>query len=167
MTAFKLRFPEGRIHELAKEYPAEYDKPMRDMQSAIRKQGWLTRDDLNKVRKWLKVPFPGKKTIDAPLQIVGATAIALATCNESKKWDALVKVRGVQGSVASSLLHWFAEGNYPIASKPALWSCNVAGSNDLSFWLDYTKFCRELAEKNGVSMRALDRALVQYHGEKH
>ncbi|MBI4851367.1 MAG: hypothetical protein HY819_06015 [Acidobacteria bacterium] len=31
-----------------------------------------------------------------------------------------------------------------------------------SFWWDYVLFCREIAERNSISMRVLDRALWQY-----
>ena len=164
MTKFKLRFSEKKIAPLAKQYAIGYDETMREMQSVIHKRGWLTLAEFKAVSKWLKVPFAGATRNKGTLQeIVTATSIALANCEESEKWEALVSVRGVQKALASSILHWFAEDDYPIASNPALWSCSVTGKNDVSFWLDYTKFCREIAESNGVSMRVLDRALSQHH----
>ena len=168
MTKFNLEFSEKKIHELAAQYDVTYDEPMRKMQSVIRERGWVTLPDLKRIRKWLKLRFwANTQKTAVPQQVVGVTAFALATCDEHEKWQALVNLKGVGTRAASALLHWFSQGNYPIVSEPSLWSCGVdigeMPDGDVAFWIAYTKFCREKAERNGVSMRVLDRALSQHH----
>ena len=67
--------------------------------------------------------------------------------------------------MASVILHFFHRENYPILDYRALWSVSLKAQlqYDFAFWWDYVQFCRDVAQRNEVTMRMLDRALWQYY----
>jgi hypothetical protein len=81
--------------------------------------------------------------------------------------EVLTLLAGVSWPTASVILHFFHREQYPILDVRALWSlqCDPPGEYDIPFWESYTSSCRSLAQKAGVSMRTLDRALWQYSKE--
>ena len=169
MTKFKLQFPEEDIPKIAGKWDINIDKPMFALMGDVYKQGWLTRQELQQVADWLwptdNQDDSEKHILKNPEESVAATtAVALSSCDSYTQWWWLLELRGVQAPVASATLHWFAEGNYPIASKPALRSCGIAEGKIAGFceWYEYTQFCRKLAVEHNITMRTLDRALCQY-----
>ena len=76
----------------------------------------------------------------------------------------LTELRGIGQSTASAILHLYDEGQYPILDIHALWSAGLKKKKRTSypFWLEYIEFCRDIANRNGVDMRTLDRALWFY-----
>ena len=74
---------------------------------------------------------------------------------------------GVSWPVTSAILHCCYDNLYPVLDSRALWSIGVEkpAVYDFFFWQTYNTFCRELAERTGMSMRQLDRALWQYSKE--
>jgi hypothetical protein len=69
---------------------------------------------------------------------------------------------------ASVLLHFAHVERYPILDFRALWSLSILkpkGQYKFQFWWEYVQICRNIADKRGVEMRMLDRALWQYSNE--
>lgn len=68
---------------------------------------------------------------------------------------------------ASVILHLYHRERYPILDFRALWSLSVdvPAFYRFPFWWGYVEYCRELAERTGMDMRTLDRALWQYSRE--
>ena len=76
---------------------------------------------------------------------------------------------GVGWPTASVLLHFGHAEPYPILDYRALWSCGVPrppSQYSFGLWWPYTRFCREITRRYGISMRTLDRALWQYSKER-
>ena len=72
---------------------------------------------------------------------------------------------GVRESVASVILHLYDDGDYPVLDEHALWSLTIDNTKvayDEPFWKKYVKFCQAKAERHGVCMRTLDRALYKF-----
>ena len=169
MTKFKLQFPEEDISEIAARWDESIDPPMFELRRDVCERGWLNRNQLQEVALWL-LPKKDRETAEKHVlknseeDVVAATAVALSSCNPYTQWEWLCGLQhGVRAPVASAVLHWFADGNYPIASKQSLWSCGVGGGiADVSDWIAYTQFCRELAAEHNITMRTLDRALCQH-----
>jgi hypothetical protein len=92
------------------------------------------------------------------------TQFALATPDEHARIEALTLLDGVLWPTASVVLHLFHEEPYPIIDVRALWSVNEEAPAKYTFtlWYHYAEYCRNLARKQHVSMRVLDRALWQY-----
>jgi hypothetical protein len=123
----------------------------------------LTRDDFLALCRW-KSPraVPQASRNDAEF-IRAITQTALATDSERLRIEVLTLLHGVGWPMASVILHFACDDNYPILDVRALWAAgvdNVAGviySFDL--WQAYTLFCRQMAKEASVRMRVLDRAM--------
>ncbi len=86
---------------------------------------------------------------------------------ERAKIEVLTLLDGVLWPSASVILHLFYEKLYPILDFRALYSVGleVPKQYSFSFWWPYVQFCREVAQRNSVNMRILDRALWKYSKE--
>ena len=80
----------------------------------------------------------------------------------------LLQLEGVGVPTASTLLHFVFPADYPILDVRALDSLGGRARSvyPVSFWLDYLAACRELADRHGVDLRTLDKALWQYSKER-
>ena len=65
--------------------------------------------------------------------------------------------------VASAILHFVHKDIYPIIDFRALESSGTKKPKkySFSFWWEYVETCRDIASRNNVSMRILNRALWQ------
>lgn len=175
----KLRFCESEIDDLANGY-TEYQKsegvhyPEEEEQvigfrGRIQGRGYhLTRYELYKVADWVLRVYGGDtvdrvlKNPDASIEV--STRQSFASVDDWEKLMALTELRGIGQTTASAILHLYDKGQYPILSGRALWS---VGDSQRDFypdwlWLEYIKFCRDIANRNGVEMRTLDKALWFY-----
>ena len=169
MTKFKLQFPEEDIPEIAARWDTDIDKPMLALRPNVCKQGRLTLAELQEVADWLVDSERGQRNVhiakNTEEEVVAITSEVLLPCDDAhKQWQTLCKLHGVGPSVASTVLHWFAQGDFPIATQPALRSCSADGLDfgESDAWIEYTQFCRDLAARHKITMRTLDRALRQY-----
>jgi hypothetical protein len=77
----------------------------------------------------------------------------------------LTLLAGVDWATASVVLHFCHADPYPILDYRALWSVgqdDEPDRYDFTYWGAYTAFTRDIARRNSVSMRILDRALWKY-----
>ena len=171
---FTLRFRHEHVIELAKRYvetnPVQADEIeiIETIAPAVRSAGFYTKEQFLKVCYW-KTPRSRplcERNEEALVQ--EATKIALAAKNEYLRIGVLDLLEGVGWPTASVLLHFAHSNAYPILDVRALWSLSVPEPSqyDSEFWLGYTKVCSDLANKIGVDMRTLDRALWQFSREK-
>jgi hypothetical protein len=100
--------------------------------------------------------------------VVSRTGRALAAADESGRISPLLELHGVGVPTASTLLYVAFPSDYPILDIRALESLGVRARSvySLGFWLAYLEACRELASRNGVSIRTLDKALWQHSKER-
>jgi len=93
--------------------------------------------------------------------VAALTRRALSVTGEAHKMEILTSMRGVSWPTASVLLHVGTGYQYPILDIRALWSLGYEATPayTLNFWLEYTSFCRDTANRNGITLRTLDRAL--------
>jgi hypothetical protein len=77
-------------------------------------------------------------------------------------------LRGVEWPTASAILHFGDAAPYPILDYRAAWSVGVSEPPryTLEFWLAYVDFTRGLADRSGLSIRTVDKALWQYAKER-
>ena len=164
----KLRFPESEIKSWAQRYecPREESELLKISQD-IQNAGFLTKNQLRLIARW-KAPRSARhveKNEEEYVQEI--TSWCFAAQQERSKIEVLTLLNGVGWSTASVVLHLFHKDPYPILDFRALWSVGLEAPNQYSFqfWWDYVKFCREIAHRNSVDMRTLDRALWQYSKE--
>ena len=167
----KLRFCESEILYWAKRYPNPVSKLENELTdktlgNKVQQQKHLDRNLLKKVAQWKSQRRAAliDKNSESDVKII--TGYALQSPSERIRWGVLSCLDGVRVPTASVVLHLFHKDPYPIIDVRALWSIGVEKYNDrFAFWQKYVSFCRELAKRNNVDMRTLDKALWQYSKE--
>lgn len=164
---FCLQFDESKIEYWSKRYYYEKEQHIEtEVAPRFRKHGYLLRQDFLDLCEW-KSPRPRKHYADNTDDFIReVTRTALSTNCEKLRIEALTLLNGVSWPVASAILHFGFDNLYPIWDFRALWSVGITDPvYDFDRWMCYTKFCRDLALRCCVTMRALDRALWQYSKE--
>jgi hypothetical protein len=163
--SFKLRFPAADIQSWANEYgnPDE-DRFLGGILERVSQQGYYSQEDFAALCRW-KTPrskrLVAENTADTIRRLTGA---ALSSRDEEHRVESLLSLRGIAWPTASVLLHVGTGYQYPILDFRALWSLGYeeTPTYNAEFWAAYTKYCREIAAQNGVSLRTFDRALWAY-----
>lgn len=164
---FSARFDVNEVHILAARYTASNSDAGREERietivgPAAEDRGWFGREEFLEVCYW-KTPRSSRRCeLNAPDFIREVTSVALSTENERLRIEVLTLLHGVSWPTASVLLHFAHRDRYPILDFRALEALGVDGRQNYSFelWWEYVKICRALADKAGVTMRTLDRAM--------
>jgi hypothetical protein len=164
-----LRFPEGEIPHWASRYPVEDDYKVELILSPqVRRRGYFLQSEFREICFWKtprSKPFVESNSEEFILEV---TKTSLSTPSERLRIEVLNLLDGIKWPTASVLLHFGHTAPYPILDFRALWSLGIdvpPVDYDFNFWWEFTKFCRQLAGRAGVTMRNLDRALWQYSKE--
>jgi len=164
----KLRFPEAAIPDWANRYvyPRE-ETTLLDLRPVVRKAGYLTKGQLRQVAQWKSPRSAGHIEDNEDAYIRDITSMSFSAKTERGRIEVLIRLSGVEWPSASVILHLFHKRKYPILDYRALWSVQAENRSQYSFdfWWAYVEYCRELAERNQIDMRILDRALWQYSKE--
>ena len=101
------------------------------------------------------------------VQSLGITFFAFRAKNERSRIEILTILYGISWPSASVIIHFCHSDPYPIIDYRSLWTVGLEVPNVYHFelWWCYTESCREIAQRNHVDMRTLDRALWQYSKE--
>lgn len=164
----RLRFPERQIEKYASGYSyGEDEEALLSLREDVQQAGHLTKAQLRLLAKW-KSPRSAvhiEKNTENFIQEV--TRFSLGARDERARIESLTILSGILWPTASVVLHFFHADQYPIIDFRALWSVGseVPKQYTFEFWQVYVEFCRSTAERNGVTMRVLDRALWQYSSE--
>jgi len=165
---FSLRFKKHKILYWANKYSYENEDVVCDLISPVKKRGHLTYNEFLSICRW-KTPRSQKKCQENEESYVKLiTKSAFKSRNERFKIETLTLLKGVSWPTASTILHFFDKGKYPILDFRALWSLKkeVPNQYTFEFWIECVEYCRKLSKECGVNMRILDRALWQYSKER-
>ncbi len=165
----KLRLDKSEILYYASEYNADHDKPICRLVEGVKGRGYLERSDLLELSIWKarnRNTHNIEKNCDSVVEEM--TGFALKAKTEQARIDALCCLHGVRVPVASAILHWFHDDDYPIYDWRALEAIGVKKKNTPAFddWMRYVSFCRRKAKENEIDMRTLDRSLWRYSKEQ-
>ncbi len=168
MPRFELQFPASDIAALARRFPSIDDSGYRAAGAAVRDRGWYGRAEFIAVCRWKTARSASRVAGNSAASIRRATSKALASEDETTRMTELLQLEGVGVPTASTLLHFVFPADYPILDVRALDSLGVRARSvyPVSFWLDYLAACRVLADRHGVDLRTLDKALWQYSKER-
>lgn len=176
--AMELRFCETKIYYWAYKYTKcqrqkdrECELEVIGLRDNIQKRGYLTKEELFLVAYW-KSPRKAKLTRENPDGFIEeVTKQAFTSPDDWEKLNSLtrfkgVKVKGVEQPTASAILHHYDKKQYPILDPRALWSAGLERKKRSYYprrlWLEYIRFCQDIANRNRITMRTLDRALWWY-----
>jgi len=166
-----LRFPESEICQWAEKYkkanPQHYKPESTEFMTIkpkVEKHVCLDSEELFNVEHWKSPRRAGDIYENDDNYIKEITGWAFTATNERSRIEVLTLLDGIREKTASAILHLFHKDQYPILDSRALWSVGLEGSEQYSFrfWQKYVCFCRDVACRNQVCMRTLDRALWQY-----
>jgi hypothetical protein len=168
MPTFELRFPVEEIEALAHRFPDGDDARLLATGAAVRARGHYTRDEFTEVCAWKTPRSRPKVASNSQAAVIDVTSRALAASDEQVRITSLLALAGVGVPTASVLLFVAFPDEYPILDVRALDSLGVKPRSHypVSFWLQYLRFCRELAQRRAVSLRTLDKALWQHSKER-
>ena len=162
-----LRFPESEIHQWSERYKSgSTEADFVEIEPMVQEQGYLDKVLLKRVARW-KSPRPARHVEKNDEDYVKEiTSWSFSATNERARIRVLRLLDGVGWPTASAILHLFHKDPYPILDFRALWSVGIEDYKYSSaFWLDDVHFCRDIASRNQVDMRILDKALWQYSKE--
>ncbi|MYC77472.1 hypothetical protein F4X10_17045 [Candidatus Poribacteria bacterium] len=170
----KLRFCESEINHWAHRYTERQEEENRmreqyliDLRCDVLDRGYLTKQELHIISRW-KSPRRAALTLGNTDDFIKEiTEEAFTATDNWTKLLTLTQVQGIGQPTASAILHLYDQGDYPILDIHALWSVGRPWKKRTSypFWLEYIQFCCDIADRNNVSMRELDRALWKYSAD--
>ena len=168
----KIKFNLECIQHWAGQYDYEGDSgrerecKVKNLVEQVKRQKFLIRSDLKIVGDWKSPRSAGKIDNNKESCVEEVTRFALSTSCDRAAIESLTILEGVGPSIASVILHFFHEKDFPIWDFRARWSVSLNKGKEYKYnyaeWSAYVKYCRYLAKKEGVCMRVLDRALWQY-----
>ena len=171
MHTYSLQFPENEIRDWASCYSFASDEEVENIIApAVRVRGGFTKSEFLKLCHWKSPrtqPLCSKNPEDF---IIEVTSTSLASKHEQLRIEVLTLLHGVNWPTASAILHFGFSNQYPILDFRALSSLGVKDPTscyNFDAWHSYTIFCQNLAKKNNVTLRTLDRALWQYDYSKN
>ena len=169
-----LRFSESEISYWANRYTKRQrekdrvkEQELIDLTPNVLRRGYLTKQELHTIARWKshrRAALTLENTNDFIKEI---TEGAFTSPDDWTKLLMLTQLQGIGQPTGSAILHLYDEGDYPILDIHALWSVGMewTARNSYPFWLDYIELCRDIANRNNVSMRELDRALWKYSAD--
>lgn len=168
----ELRFPIDQIQHLSTQYITGLSQRDRSLTEAIaqgvfpsyRRKGFLTKQEFLTVCAW-KTPRSKRHCESNDESFVKEISrLAQRTRSEQLRIQVWTLIAGVKWPTASVFVHFAFPNRYPIMDFRALWSVktDVPNNYDYPFWMEYTRFCRRVSRRAGVTMRVLDQALWKY-----
>jgi hypothetical protein len=167
---FRLRIPERDIAEWAARFPDDGSSEgiLAHIRPAVLARGHLTRPEFLRLCAWKSARTKPLCRKNSTHTIETLTRAAFATSDEALKIDLLRLLEGVEWPTASTILHFCDARPYPVLDYRAIWSLGYAKPPRYTteFWLAYVAFTRGLAERAGLPIRTVDKALWQYSKER-
>lgn len=166
---FKLQFDQKEIINWSKLYPIAYDYEVDKIDaSLVCNRGYFTKQEFVTICLWKTPCSKSEVESNEERKIISLTRNVFSTPDEQRRIDVLNLLDGVNWSTSSALLHFGFPDTYPILDYQRLRSLGreiSPKSYNFERWWQYTQFCKQLATKAKVTMRVLDRALLQYSKE--
>jgi len=165
---FRLRLAEAELADWASLYPKESDADAERIGMVVRARGYLLQSELRGLARWKSPRIGSRIDRNGEGVVLEVTRMALSTSDTSLAIRSLQLLEGVGWPMASVILHFCAPAKYPVLDVRALWTvgCDRLPPYSTTLWLRYTYFCRELADRTGLSMRDVDRGLWQYSKDR-
>lgn len=165
----RINFSKKRIEELARDRDDRLSGNLDEERELMRRmlaageRKHMTLSDLTAVATWKwrggRIRRLCQENSDAEVREI--TAVSFAADSERLRIGALLALRGVQWPMASVIQHFAFPDRYPILDVRAMKAVGGCTKYSLESWVEYVTLCRSAAERHGISMRTLDKALWQ------
>ena len=145
------------------------EKAIREWLSTQEDPKYLDKEYFVRLGKWKSARATKHYKSNNSKNVIDITREAFIATNDLVKLKLLMTLNGVGVPVASTILHYLQPNQFPIfdyhcrnvLDEAGLWKRDKKDATDKA-WLDYIKTMRELANKLGVSLRELDKAMFAY-----
>jgi hypothetical protein len=166
---FSLRFHIGDLEKWARKYEFNVRKEQRVQAAAdtAKERGYMKKEEFLAVVQW-KSPRPKRwAENNSDEDIEDATKSAFSTTNARVRIGVLTTLSGVSYPMASAILH-LACKDVPLLDVRALAALDVKrpSSYSFQFWNAYCAAVLAIADKSGLPLRSIDRALWNF-GKTH
>jgi hypothetical protein len=164
---FQLAFDASQIPHYAARYTFQDDQDALEAGRRIA-GGEYSRANLEKIVRW-KTGGRGavRITRNSDEEIRDALELAIIAKTDRASISVLTGVSGVHVPVASAILTAIKPESYTIIDFRALEALSYMGDyHSIEFYLSYLTFCRQLALRQQIDLRQLDRALWQWSKER-
>jgi len=140
------RFPLSEVTTTAARYSHPLEASVLALVPIVRRQGFLTRDQLFTLCRWKSQRRPGLARKNSTSFVEEVTRFALSATDERARIESLTLLDAVEYPTASCILHWFHSDPYPIVDFRAIWSLQLSQTPPYSveFWQSYCEGWREL-----------------------
>jgi hypothetical protein len=161
-----------QILALAKEYreSGEYSKDVELAKQlrVARRRGYMTKNELTAVAasKWKGGRTRQLVSENTDEEVIEITRASFAASSERLRIGVLLCLCGVKWPMASVILHFAFEDEYPILDWRAMQAVGGVTGYNYERWIEYRNMCVATAKQETVSMRDLDRALWVQGGKK-
>jgi thermostable 8-oxoguanine DNA glycosylase len=166
---FKFRGAIAELSAYAARYAFADDSVVVDRGQRCRSLGRIELDDLRVFARWKSARI-GRKIERNPLDLIEAVSQGVFSLDHPQvRIELLCMLHGVGYPFASTILHMTFPEEFALIDYRALWSLGVEAppsTYQYDFYSGYSRACADLAQRVGVSMRDLDRALWQYSKEQ-
>jgi hypothetical protein len=166
------RFQLSDIPAIGARYSYPHELSVIALAPVIRRQGYLTRDQLFTLCRWKSQRSAARVRSNSPGFVEEVTRFALSAADERARIESLTLLDAVQYPTASCVLHWFHHEPYPFIDFRAIWSLQLSATPPYSFdlWQSYFTGWRGLLSKarqvsTVVTPRLFDQAMWQYSYE--
>lgn len=160
----------GRYNEIFRDsYDETEEKAIRNWLSKQGDPKYLNKEYFVRLGRWKTKRQTSNYEANDENTIIQMTRCAYQANDALVKLSILKTLKGVGVAVAGTILHYLHPDRFPIfdyhartaLKKANLWNRDV-GDDRAQAWLEYTDTMNELAERLGVSLRDLDKALFAY-----
>ncbi|WP_346350858.1 hypothetical protein N2M06_11955 [Oceanimonas sp. AH20CE76] len=167
MPEFKLRFPENEISAWAEKYQFGTDDRPEKVGTFAKENGFLDGRNLYDICEWKSSRKAGSAKENLEASVKELTRFSFSTADEYSRIASLTLLKGVMWPTASVILHFCVSERYPILDVRAIWSLGEDKPSYYTFeyWQEYVRTCQDIADRNKISIRYLDKALWQYSRE--
>jgi hypothetical protein len=167
LCRLELQFDPKELRQYASRYAIEGDAEALDAGRSIA-NGEFSRANLYAIFKW-KTNGRGRVRLDRNTddEIADILNLAISAKTDRAKIAVLCGLSGVAVPVASAILTAIDPTKYTIIDFRALEALGtVPTERSVGFYLKYLVACRTLAERHGIGLRDLDRALWQWSADR-
>lgn len=170
----QLCFDESCIPYWANRYNTEQLSQRRELEGSliamehrVQQEGHFTMETLRKIVIWQRATWSLQESYLGQYSdndIIDITSEAFTETDIDRSLLILAGLNGIGSTIGSAILHLYHKERCPIYSTPALQSvCERKGQDVVNAnWQPYVEYCKELADRNKVSMRTLDKALWRH-----
>jgi hypothetical protein len=161
-----LQFDPRKLRQFASRYAVEDDAEALAAGQGIA-NGEFSRANLSTIFEW-KTKGRGRVRLyrNTDEEIADILSLAISAKSDRAKIAVLCGLSGVGVPVASAILTAIDPAEYTIIDFRALEAGTDTADRSVDFYVEYLGACRTLAEKYGISLRDLDRALWQWSAEQ-